>query len=119
MKRIPLRLEGGEVIGTAEVDEATGEIEARVTDPVAAAKLNAALGPSGIGSFSIAGHNEDNTERHTLSGRPEPRVVDRPSHEEARRNQLRGTCGGTRWRYVGGDSLGWWDVCKGCPGCEP
>ena len=41
-----------------------------------------------------------------------------PSHEEARRNQSRGTCGGTRWRYVGGDCLGWWEECKGCKACD-
>jgi len=108
MMRVPLKLGGGKVVGYAEVDEERGKVHATVTDPVAAAELAASL-TADVGAFSIAG-----------TVRPhEPPVSDRPSHQEARRNQLRGTCGGTRWRYLGGDCMGWWEPCKGCKECEP
>lgn len=107
MKRVPLRLEGGGVVGSAVIDEETGKIAAHVTDPVAAAQLAATLTDS-AGSFSIAGAPDP---------RKPPRPEDRPSHEQAVSNQLRGTCGGSRWRYVGGDCLGWWETCKGCSAC--
>lgn len=106
MKRVPLRFDG-EVVGEAEVDEGSGEVRATVTDPAASAKLAATISGT-ASSFSIAG-------APPRDGKP--RIEDRPSHEEARRNQARGTCGGTRWRYVGGDVLGWWETCKGCEAC--
>jgi hypothetical protein len=109
VKQVPLRLgRGGKVIGVAEVDEEKGKVRATVTDPVAAAELAASLSGD-AGSFSIV---------PAAPRDREPSIEDRPSHEEGRRNQLRGTCGGTRWRYVGGDCMGWWEVCKGCEACQ-
>lgn len=42
----------------------------------------------------------------------------RPSVEDGIRNQLQGNCGGTGWRLLGGECLGWWEQCKGCDECK-
>lgn len=105
--RVPLKLDG-KTVGHAEVDTAKGKVRATVTDPVAAAEL---AQDTSFG-FSIASAAPPPFDR-------EPRPEDRPSHEQARSNQLHGHCGGTRWRYLGGDCLGWWEPCSGCKACEP